>query len=111
MSAFYVSAYQRVNLPNWNMSRLKPAILAAKRANSATNLMPDFLAVKSTAGPLEWAVAEAKGDKRALASLASCPSVWKDQVRNVSIQGAEHSRLSTSTRIALNYGVEVAFGE
>ncbi|MBO7750212.1 hypothetical protein [Burkholderia pseudomallei] len=81
VSAFYPNQITPVSTLNWHPT-YPPSVLKIDRdPASSTNLRPDYIALRSIGGNLEWALAEAKGTSASLSSMA-CPRPWRDQVRN-----------------------------
>jgi hypothetical protein len=84
LSAFYPDAVQVVDLSAWHVSFPRSAVTVDRHPQSRSRLRPDYVALRSTGGgPIQWAVAESKGTQARLASIANCPTVWANQVRNV----------------------------
>lgn len=85
LSAFYSDAVHEVDLSNWHISFPRSSIVADRNPESRSRLRPDYLALRTAAAEVEWAVAESKGTKRSLVSMNSCPRSWANQARNVVI--------------------------
>lgn len=94
LSAFYPESVQAVGLTEWNVVEFpQSSVTARPNPTNPSRLRADYLALRpngSTAsGPgsrHDWAAVEAKGTKRCLTNLASCPGPWQDQVRNVELE-------------------------
>lgn len=85
ISAFLEDAVQPVNVPQWYLPFPQPDLTVVRLRKRV--LCPDYIVARSTArqGPIEWAVAEAKGTKKPLAASTACEPDWQEQVRNIHI--------------------------
>jgi hypothetical protein len=87
VSAFFGNAVAHVDISGWHPDLPPGFVRTARPPQSKNPNTPDYLAVKSTsglvAGPLQWAVVEAKGTQRALRGCAECPPRWRAQARNI----------------------------
>lgn len=88
LSAFYPEAVQPVDLSMWNPQYPASRLIVTRAPGNHSKLRPDYIALRSTTGSstgLDWALVEAKGTQRSLASLNVCPLDWRQQVYNASI--------------------------
>lgn len=81
VSAFYPNQITPVSTSNWHPTYPSSVLKIDRDPASSTNLRPDYIALRSIGGKLEWALAESKGTSASLSSMA-CPRTWRDQVRN-----------------------------
>ncbi|MBO7778459.1 hypothetical protein, partial [Burkholderia pseudomallei] len=81
VSAFYPNQITPVSISNWHPTYPSSVLKIDRDPASSTNLRPDYIALRSIGGKLEWALAESKGTSASLSSMA-CPRTWRDQVRN-----------------------------
>lgn len=87
-SAFYANAAIQVDVTGWHPLYLPSVLRVSQCAHSSSRLRPDYIAIRQAVRGLatvEWALVEAKGTKRNLRNIASCPSSWLNQVRSVQI--------------------------
>lgn len=82
LSAFYPEAVQPVRIGPLPTAYPRYSIVASRAQRPATNLRPDYLAIRQRGTRYEWAVAEAKGTSASLKSMTSCPKNWHNQSRN-----------------------------
>ena len=88
LSAFYPQAIQPVDLSYWHPVFPPSRITASAVSGSKSRLRPDYLALRPTSsnsGALGWALVEAKGTRRSLKSLRTCPASWRAQAHNATI--------------------------
>jgi hypothetical protein len=85
ISAFFEDAVQPVNVPQWYIPFPQPNLSVVRIRKRV--FCPDYIVARSSApqGPVEWAVAEAKGTKKSLTFRTACEPNWQEQVRNVRI--------------------------
>jgi hypothetical protein len=86
ISAFYPNAVVPVSIQEWDFPFPTPKLQAWPLKGKV--LSPDFLALRSTAvsvNPAEWAVVEAKGTNRNMASSNACPQAWSKQAKNIAL--------------------------
>ncbi len=86
LSAFYPNLVQPVGT-SWHPSFPRTALSAVAAPGNPSRLRPDYVALRpSTSGAgFDWAIVEAKGTSDSLTNRTSCPTSWRDQVRNVAL--------------------------
>jgi hypothetical protein len=88
LSAFYPDAVQPVDLSNWHPIFPPSRVTATAAPGNPSRLRPDYIALRPTSSSsvaLGWALVEAKGTRRSLKSLRTCPVSWYEQVHNATI--------------------------
>ena len=93
VSAFYAGAVQPVDLSAWNPVFPPSVVTTTRNAGNRSRLCPDYLALRPVPATrpdriYEWAVAEAKGTRRCLTNLQTCPLAWSNQARNLVVRVA-----------------------
>lgn len=102
VSAFYRRITQRVDLSRWHGDYPRGTLVADLPQGSKIRLMPDFVALKSTASGsevLEWAVVEAKGTSSALDKKDKCSAAWRGQANNVRFSKRDRSGAPQSVTV------------
>jgi hypothetical protein len=83
VSAFLESLVKPVALGKWPAGMGPGALVVRRSPVAKSKLMPDYLALRSTAGGArDWAVVESKGTRDSVAGQAECPARWYNQARN-----------------------------
>jgi len=114
VSAFLESAIKSVALGKWPTSMGPGALVVRKNPLGKSKLMPDYLALRSTAGGAwDWAVVESKGTRDSVAGQTECPVRWYNQARNaiVYMEGRRvriYRHIVVATRV--NPNASTAFG-
>ncbi|MEX1027858.1 MAG: hypothetical protein WD049_07610 [Candidatus Paceibacterota bacterium] len=85
-SAFYPDVRHPVDLSNWHVAYPPTSLVVKGSPTSTSQLRPDYIAIRPWHGAVDWAVVEAKGTRKPLASQTVCPSDWYKQVRNIEVR-------------------------
>jgi len=85
-SAFYPNVVYPVDLSQWHPSFPSSVVTVELPPNPKSRLRPDYLAIRSIGGKLDWAIAESKGTSQCLTNMNSCPRDWRNQANNAAVR-------------------------
>ena len=106
-SAFYPEHKKSVAIGPWAAGHEPPHLVASVARGSASQLRPDYIAVRRGLSGYEWAAVEAKGTASAIANWSRPPGAWAAQVRNIELEHLGHTvplsrHLVVATRVNPN---------